>query len=69
MAPNVGDYNSEVAKTLAAGTGHLIRGLFWLRDTTVSNLESGSAYVRDKVEPNPRKPSTISPATINNLRR
>ncbi|KAG0620351.1 hypothetical protein M758_4G209500 [Ceratodon purpureus] len=69
MAPNVNDYNSDVAKTLAAGTGHLIRGLFWLRDTTVSNLENGSAYVKDKVDPNPRKPSTISPTTINNLRR
>ena len=69
MAPNVDVYNSKVAKTLAAGTGHLIRGIFWLRDTTISNLESDSVYVRDKVEPNPKKSSTINPTTINNLRR
>lgn len=69
MAPNVSDYNSEVAKTLAAGTGNLIKGLFWLRNATVSNFENGSTYVKDKVQPNPRGPSTISPATLNNLKR
>lgn len=69
MAPNVDDYNSELAKTLAAGTGSLIKGIFWLRNATVANLENGSKYVRDIVQPNPRGPSNISPYTVKNLKR
>lgn len=69
MAPNVDDYNSELAKTLASGTGSLIKGIFWLRNATVSNLENGTKYVQDRVDPNPRAPSSITPSTINNLTR
>lgn len=69
MAPNVDDYNSELAKTLAAGTGSLIKGIFWLRNATVANLDNGSKYVKEQVQPNPRQPSNISPYTINNLKR
>jgi len=69
MAPNVDDYNSELAKTLASGTGSLIKGIFWLRNATVANLDNGSKYVRERVEPTPRGPSSISPYTITNLKR
>lgn len=69
MSPNVDDYNSELAKTLASGTGSLIKGIFWLRNATVSNLDNGTKYVKDVLQPNPRGPSHISPYTINNLKR
>lgn len=69
MSPNVDDYNSELAKTLASGTGSLIKGIFWLRNTTVSNLDNGTKYAKDVLQPNPRGPSHISPYTINNLKR
>jgi len=69
MAPNVDDYNSELAKTLASGTGSLIKGIFWLRNATVENLDNGSKLLKDRVEPNPREPSSIGPYTLNNLTR
>jgi spartin len=69
MAPNVDDYNSELAKTLASGTGSLIKGIFWLRNATVENLDNGTKFVKERVEPNPRQPSSIGPYTLNNLTR
>jgi spartin len=69
MAPNVDDYNSELAKTLASGTGSLIKGIFWLRNATVENLDNGTKFVKERVEPNPRQPSSIGPSTLNNLTR
>ncbi|KAG0561916.1 hypothetical protein KC19_9G103100 [Ceratodon purpureus] len=68
MAPNVDDYNSELAKTMAKGTGNLIKGIFWLRDSTLAQLENGSGYVRGRVKPS-SKPSNISPQTLTNLKR
>lgn len=68
MAPNVDDYNSEVAKTMAKGTGGLIKGIFWLRDSTLAQLDSGSTFVRGRVKPN-STPSTITPRTLRNLKR
>jgi spartin len=68
MAPNVDEYNSEVAKTMAKGTGSIIKGIFWLRDSTLAQLENSSTYVRGQMKPNP-KPSSISPRTLRNLKR
>lgn len=68
MAPNVDDYNSSIVKGMAKGTGHVIRGIFWVRDSTVARLESGSIYMKGRVKRNPT-PSQISPRTLRNLKR
>jgi spartin len=68
MAPNVDDYNSKLAKGMAKGTGNLIKGIFVVRDATVSRLENGSLYVKGRVKPN-AKPTNISPRTLRNLQR
>lgn len=68
MAPNVDDYNGSVAKTMAKGTGNIIKGIFWLRDSTLAQLDNGSTYVRGRVNPS-SKPTNISPQTLTNLKR
>lgn len=68
MAPNVDDYNSRLAKSMAKGTGSLIKGIFKVRNSTVARLENGSLYVKGKVKPS-SKPSKISPQTLRNLKR
>jgi len=68
MAPNVEDYNSRLAKSMAKGTGNLIKGIFMVRDSTVTRLENGSLQVKGRVKPN-SKPSNISPQTLRNLKR
>lgn len=68
MAPNVDDYNSSLAKSMAKGTGHIIRTIFWVRDSTVARLESGNLYMKSKVKSN-SKPSKISPRTLQNIQR
>lgn len=60
MAPNVDDYNSKVAKQMAKGVGDIIQGIFWLRDSTVAQLENGSTFVRGRVKPS-SKPTTNTP--------
>lgn len=68
MAPNVDDYNSDLAKAFAMGTGSLIKGIFWLRDSTVAGLENGSSYMREHVR-STSNPSTINPQILVNLKR
>lgn len=68
MAPNVDDYGSSAARAIAQGSGHIIRGIFWVRDSTVTQLESGTIYLKSKMNPGD-KPSNISPTTLKNLKR
>lgn len=68
MAPNVDDYGSSAARAIATGSGHVIRGIFWVRDSTVAQLESGTLYLQSKMNPLD-KPSNISPRTLRNLKR
>lgn len=68
MAPNVDDYGSSAARFIATGSGQIIRGIFWVRDSTVAQLESGTIYMKSKIAPTD-KPNNISPRTLRNLRR
>jgi len=68
MAPNVDDYGSSAARAIATGSGHVIRGIFWVRDSSVTKLESGTIYLKSKMNPG-EKPRPISPTTLKNLRR
>jgi spartin len=68
MAPNVNDYSSTMAKGIATGSGHIIRGIFWIRDSTVARLESGSIFMKNRVKSN-SKPAQISPQTLKSVKR
>lgn len=68
MAPNVDDYGNSLAKAIASGTGQIIRGIFWVRDSTVKTLESGSINVTRNSKPTDH-PSDIRPSTLRNLQR
>ncbi|KAJ7294439.1 hypothetical protein O6H91_Y257300 [Diphasiastrum complanatum] len=68
MAPNVEDYNSSLAKAIAAGTGHVIRGIFWCSESTVSNLQKGGTIVKGYIKPG-TKQAPVSPRTLKNIRR
>lgn len=68
MAPNVDDYRNRVAKSVASGSGHLIRGIFWVRDSTVERLQSGAINKIKNSKP-ADKPTNIRPSTLRNLQR
>lgn len=68
MAPNVDDYGNRVAKAIASGTGQIIRGIFWIRDSTVQRLESGSISMTQNSDPTD-SPSDVSLTTLRNLHR
>jgi spartin len=68
MAPNVDDYGNRVAKAIASGTGQLIRGIFWVRDSTVVKLENGTLNRIQKSNPTD-KPTNLRPSTLRNLER
>jgi len=68
MAPNVDDYGNSVAKAIASGAGHVIRHIFWVRDSTVDKLETGSLNVTHQSNPTD-KPYNIRPSTLRNLER
>ena len=68
MAPNVDDYDNRVAKAIATGTGHIIRGIFWVRDSTVLKLENGAMNMTKQSNPTD-KPTNMSPSTLRNLQR
>jgi spartin len=68
MAPNVDDYGNTVAKAIASGTGQIIRGIFWVRDSTVVKMESGAMNVTKNSNPTDT-PTNMSPSTLRNLER
>lgn len=68
MAPNVDDYGNTVAKAIASGTGQIIRGIFWVRDSTVVKMESGAMNATKNSNPTDT-PTNMSPSTLRNLER
>ncbi|CAK9872267.1 unnamed protein product [Sphagnum jensenii] len=68
MAPNVDDYGSSVAKGIATGSGQIIKGIFWVRDSTVAQLDNGSIYMQSKLKAN-EKEHKVSPRVLRNLHR
>lgn len=68
MAPDVDEYNSGVAKSIASGTGQIIRGIFWVSDATVAQLEHGSTYIQKNLKPLDR-PSELNPRILSNVHR
>jgi spartin len=68
MAPNVDDYGSSAARAIATGSGQVVKGIFWVRDSTVTKLDNGSIYMQSKLKEN-NKPHNVSPGVLRNLHR
>jgi spartin len=68
MAPSVDDYGNRVAKAIASGAGQIIRGIFWVRDSTVVKLENGAIDMIKDSSPTD-KPTDLRPSTLRNLQR
>lgn len=67
LAPNVEDYSGSVARMIAAGSGHVIRGILWCGDLTVGGLKWGDVFFRKRM--GARSDSDISPETLKRIKR
>ncbi|XP_065855777.1 protein EARLY-RESPONSIVE TO DEHYDRATION 7, chloroplastic-like isoform X2 [Euphorbia lathyris] len=67
LAPNVEEYGSTAAKVIAAGSGHLIKGILWCGDVTIDRLNWGNDVMKRRLSP--RSKSEISPDTLKRIRR
>lgn len=68
LAPNVEDYSGAVAKGIAKGSGHLIKGITWCGDVTVERLKQGNEMMIKKIVPG-EKAAEISPETLKRIKR
>lgn len=82
LAPRVEDYNSVVAKAIAAGSGQIIKGLFLCTNAYSSQVQNGGESVRSRATKAESKTAAtadyqkktsaqvkISPRTKRNIRR
>jgi len=67
LAPNVEDYSGRFARWIAAGSGHVIRGILWAGDVTVERLKWGNDFMKKRLEPGSQ--SQISPQALENMKR
>ncbi|WVZ02744.1 hypothetical protein V8G54_023550 [Vigna mungo] len=67
LAPNVEDYSGSFARWIAAGSGHVIRGILWAGDVTVERLKWGNDFMKKRLEAGSH--SQISPQTLENMKR
>ncbi|KAL5561185.1 hypothetical protein UlMin_030932 [Ulmus minor] len=67
LAPNVEDYSGKFAKRIAAGSGHLIRGILWCGDVTVDRLKWGNEFLRRRMSQGSNK--EISPQALRRVKR
>eukprot|EP00250_Pteridium_aquilinum_P014276 c21884_g1_i1 orf=854-2224(-) len=68
LAPNVEDYSSGVARAIASGAGHIIRGIFWCSDATIAQLQKGNQFMQGRVK-SKDTPTKISPSTMRRIKR
>ncbi|KAK1261907.1 hypothetical protein QJS04_geneDACA001194 [Acorus gramineus] len=68
LAPNVEDYSWRVARVIAAGSGQLIKGIFWCGDVTVDSIKWGNEFLKKRMDPN-LKPAEISPKALRRIKR
>lgn len=67
LAPNVEDYSGSAAKMIAAGSGHVIRGILWCGDVTVDRLKWGNEFMKKRMAKG--SSSEISPQALRRLKR
>ncbi|XP_021275176.1 protein EARLY-RESPONSIVE TO DEHYDRATION 7, chloroplastic-like [Herrania umbratica] len=68
LAPNVEDYSGRAAKVIAAGSGHLIKGILWCGDVTMDRLNKGNEVLKKRMSP-AEKNAEISPETLKRIKR
>lgn len=67
LAPNVEDYSGSVARMIAAGSGHLVKGILWCGDVTVDRLKWGNEFVKKRMGTGTE--SKISPEALRRMKR
>ncbi|CAJ1933731.1 unnamed protein product [Sphenostylis stenocarpa] len=67
LAPNVEDYSGRFARWIAAGSGHVVRGILWAGDVTVERLKWGNDFLKKRLEPGSN--AQISPQAMENMKR
>lgn len=67
LAPNVEDYSSSAAKLIAAGSGHLIKGILWCGDVTIDRLKWGNEVLSKRMGPTTE--AEIRPETLKRIKR
>ncbi|XP_002992672.2 senescence/dehydration-associated protein At4g35985, chloroplastic [Selaginella moellendorffii] len=67
LAPNADDYQSAIAKAIASGSGHIVRGILWVSELIATQIERSGLLMQQHIKPK-KKPSKISPKTMKNIR-
>ncbi|MED6108455.1 Protein EARLY-RESPONSIVE TO DEHYDRATION 7, chloroplastic [Stylosanthes scabra] len=67
LAPNVEDYSGTAARMIAAGSGHVIKGILWCGDVTVERLKWGNEVMKQRMSPGSH--AEVSPDTMKRIRR
>lgn len=67
LAPNVEEYSGSAAKMIAAGSGHVIKGILWCGDVTMDRLQWGNQVMKKRMASG--SPAQISPQTLKRIKR
>ncbi|CAJ1930483.1 unnamed protein product [Sphenostylis stenocarpa] len=67
LAPNVEDYSGSAARMIAAGSGHVVKGILWCGDVTVDRLKWGNQVMKKKITPGSH--AEVSPQTLKRIKR
>ncbi|KAL2497595.1 Senescence/dehydration-associated protein-related [Abeliophyllum distichum] len=67
LAPNVEEYSGTAARLIAAGSGHLVKGILWCGDVTMDQLKSGNEMLKKRMTPGDN--AEIDPKTLKRIKR
>ncbi|CAI9781986.1 unnamed protein product [Fraxinus pennsylvanica] len=67
LAPNVEDYSGSLARMIAAGSGHVVKGILWCGDVTVDRLRWGNEFFKKRMGKG--STSEISPEALRRMKR
>ncbi|KAL6517422.1 hypothetical protein OROMI_033123 [Orobanche minor] len=67
LAPNVEDYSGSVARMIATGSGHVVRGILWCGDVTVDRLKWGNDFLKKRM--GKVSSSDVSPEALKRVQR
>jgi len=68
LAPNVEDYSGTAARMIAAGSGHVVKGILWCGDVTVDRLKWGNDVMKKRITPGSNA-AEVSPQTLKRIKR
>ncbi|CAI0557732.1 unnamed protein product [Linum tenue] len=67
LAPNVEDYSTSIARMIAAGSGHVIKGILWCGDVTTDRLKWGNDFLKKRLKKGDSV--DVSPAALRRIKR